>query len=49
MRRAGFGAACVAEAKATLPDPVDLDRDGQMLAELGVSRDSLTDAMGGSP
>lgn len=49
MRRAGFGPECLTEAKAILPDPVDIDRDGQLLAHLGVSKDSLMDAMGGSP
>ncbi len=49
MRNAGFSAASLAEAEQMLPDPVDIDRDGQLLAHLGVSRDSLTDAMGGSP
>lgn len=32
-----------------LPDPVDLDRDEPLLAELGITRGLLVDLMGGSP
>jgi hypothetical protein len=32
-----------------LPDPIDLDRDGPLLAEFGITRESLVDMMGGSP
>lgn len=32
-----------------LPDPVDLDRDEQLLADLGITRGLLIDTMGGSP
>ena len=48
MRRVGL-ADRVAEADRVLPDPVDLRRDDRLLARLGVSRESLMDALGGSP
>jgi hypothetical protein len=32
-----------------LPDPVDLDRDQGLLAELGITRGHLVEKMGGSP
>jgi hypothetical protein len=39
-----------AEALApVLPDVVDLDRDGELLARHGVSHDDLISRLGGSP
>jgi hypothetical protein len=32
-----------------LPDPVDLDRDGNLLLAYGITRDRLIDRAGGSP
>jgi hypothetical protein len=32
-----------------LPDPVDTDRDEELLAELGITRGLLIETMGGSP
>ena len=48
MRRVGMHER-MAEAQRILPDPVDTDRDVQLLQGLGISRDSLIQRMGGSP
>jgi hypothetical protein len=32
-----------------LPDPVDIDRDEQLLASFGITRSLLEERMGGSP
>ncbi len=48
MRRVGMHER-MAEARRILPDPVDTDRDVQLLQGLGISRDSLIQRMGGSP
>jgi hypothetical protein len=32
-----------------LPDPIDLDRDGDFLLRHGITRDHLIDRLGGSP
>jgi hypothetical protein len=48
LRRAGaYG--LIAGREDRLPDPVDLDRDEPLLAELGITRGLLIDLMGGSP
>jgi hypothetical protein len=48
LRRAGaYG--LIEGREEELPDPVDLDRDQQLLAELGITRGLLVDMMGGSP
>jgi hypothetical protein len=48
LRRAGaYG--LIEGHEAELPDPIDLDRDEPLLAELGITRGFLVDAMGGSP
>jgi hypothetical protein len=48
LRRAGaYG--LIEGREAELPDPVDLERDGPMLARLGITRGLLVDLMGGSP
>jgi hypothetical protein len=47
MRRLGLYDQ-LAEAEARLPDPVDVDRDGVMLEELGLSMDMIVDRLGGS-
>ncbi len=48
LRRAGvYG--LIEGREESLPDPVDLDRDEAMLADLGITRGLLVDLMGGSP
>ncbi len=37
------------EAERILPDPVDLDRDGHLLTQLGMSLDSAYNQLGASP
>jgi len=48
LRRAGWPAE-LSTAEATLPDPVDLDRDEPLLASLGITRGELMDEYGASP
>jgi len=47
MRRLGMTDQ-LAEAETRLPDPVDVDRDGVLLEELGLSMDLIVDRLGGS-
>jgi hypothetical protein len=47
MRRLGMTDQ-LAEAETKLPDPVDVDRDGVLLEELGLSMDLIVDRLGGS-
>jgi len=37
------------KALAGLPDEIDIDRDGPILARFGITRDRLVDRLGGSP
>ena len=48
MRRLGMQDR-IPEAERDLPDVVDLDRDGHLLARLGLGVDALVNRMGGSP
>jgi hypothetical protein len=48
MRRTGL-ADGVDEARRTLPEVVDLDRDSDLLLRLGLSLDRIVDQMGGGP
>ena len=48
LRRAG-AYALIEGREDKLPDPVDLDRDEPLLADLGITRGLLVDLMGGSP
>ena len=48
LRKIGAGER-VDEARATLPDPIDLDRDENLLAEFGLSPGQLVERLGGSP
>jgi hypothetical protein len=48
LRRAGL-ADVAAVAQNSLPDPVDTKVLDQFCARYGLSRQSLTDRMGGSP
>ena len=49
LHRAGIPEDTVQALNAALEDPVDLRRDGNLLARYGITRDSLVDRMGGSP
>ena len=48
LRRAGL-LDQMSDDLATLPDPVDIDRDRVRLDELGLSRERLMDLLGASP
>jgi hypothetical protein len=48
LRRAGL-ADVAAAAQKSLPDPVDSKALDQFCARYGLSKQSLTDRMGGSP
>ena len=49
LHRAGIAEHTLQALNAALEDPVDLQRDGNLLARYGITRDSLIDRMGGSP
>jgi hypothetical protein len=49
LRRLGFTAAQIDELFSRLDDPIDLDRDGELLQRHGITRGHLIDLMGGSP
>lgn len=39
----------VEQLDAELPEPIDIDRDGEVLQQHGITRDNLISVMGGSP
>lgn len=49
LRRAGYSDEFIQELLSQLPDPIDLERDQQILARYGISPERLMDRMGGSP
>ena len=49
LHRAGFPSQVIEEISSQLSDPVDLDRDSSLFLRYGITRDVLTDRMGGSP
>lgn len=49
LRRAGYSDEFISDILSQLPDPVDLQRDQQVLAQYGLSPERLIDRMGGSP
>lgn len=49
LRRAGYSDEFILEVLNQLPDPIDLQRDQQILARYGLSAERLTERMGGSP
>ena len=49
LRRANYDQALIDEVMSKLPDPIDIDRDGSVLMQYGITRDRLMDRMGGSP
>lgn len=48
MRRVGLS-EFIEEAQRELPDPIEPERDHDLLAKFGVERSELLDRMGGSP
>ena len=48
LRRIGLD-DLVEEVEEALPDPVDTVRDAPLLARYGLTRNQLTDRLGGSP
>ena len=49
LRRAGHSDEFLDEVLSHLPDPIDLQRDQEILARYGLSRERLMERMGGSP
>jgi hypothetical protein len=49
MRRAGHSEELIHEVLSQLPDPIDLQRDQEILARYDLSSERLMDRMGGSP
>ena len=49
LRHAGYSDEFISELLSQLPDPIDLQRDQQILARYGLSPEHLMDRMGGSP
>ena len=49
LRRAGYSDEFIREVLSQLPDPIDLQRDQQILARYGLNPERLMDRMGGSP
>jgi hypothetical protein len=49
LRRAGVAPESIAVLQRRLPDPVDLDRDGELLLAHGITIDRVIDRLGGSP
>jgi hypothetical protein len=49
LRHAGYSDEFIQELLSQLPDPIDLERDQQILARYAISPERLMDRMGGSP
>ncbi len=49
LRRAGYPDEFISEVLSQVADPVDLQRDQQILARYGLSSERLMDRLGGSP
>jgi hypothetical protein len=49
LRRAGFSEEVINELASQLPDPIDIDRESSLLDRYGITMETLTDRMGGSP
>jgi hypothetical protein len=45
----GYSSEQIRDILWRFPDPIDPERDGQALFEMGISLGHLTDRMGGSP
>jgi hypothetical protein len=49
LRRAGYSDEFITEVLSHLPDPIDLERDQEILARYGLNPERLMERMGGSP
>ena len=49
LHRARYSDEFISDALSQLPDPIDLERDQQILARYGLSPERLMDRMGGCP
>ena len=49
LRRAGYSQEKIEDALRDAPDPIDTERDGELLFKHGITAGTLTDRMGGSP
>jgi hypothetical protein len=49
LRRAGYTPEQIQVVAAQLPDPIDADRDRQILDGYGITRGHLMELMGASP
>jgi hypothetical protein len=49
LRRTGFPEETIQAVERAVRDPLDARRDGNLLAQYGITRDRLVDRMGGSP
>ena len=49
LRRAGYADEFISDILTQLPDPIDLQRDEQILLRFGLSPERLMDRLGGSP
>jgi hypothetical protein len=49
LRRAGYSDEFIRELLSQLPDPMDVQRDQEILMRYGVSPERLMDRLGGSP
>jgi hypothetical protein len=49
LHRAGYSDEFIHEVLSQLPDPIDLQRDGQIFERYGLTAERLMDRMGGSP
>jgi hypothetical protein len=49
LRRAGYSTEFISKVLSQLPDPIDPERDQEILARYGLNAERLMDRMGGSP
>jgi hypothetical protein len=49
LRREGYSDEFISEVLAQLPEPVDVERDQEILGRYGLSPERLMDRMGASP
>lgn len=49
LRRVGYSEELIEEISAQLPDPIDVDRDQQVLNKYGLTRGHLMELLGASP
>ncbi len=49
LRREGYSDELISEVLGQVPDPIDLERDQEILARYGLSTERLMDLLGASP